>query len=222
MDDPALDTDEHRRALRGLARLNFISRSAASVWPSVRAAASASPGRRLRVLDVATGAGDVPIALLRLARRHGVRLEVDACDVSDRALECARERAQIAGVSLRLFQQDAIRGAIEGRYDVVVSSLFLHHLPPVQAIALLQNMRQCSTRQVIVNDLRRQTAGLAAAWFASRLLTGSRVVRTDAVRSVRAAFTISEVQRLAEEAGMVGASVVPRWPWRFLLHWSQP
>ena len=60
MDDPALDPAEHRRALAGLARLNRVSDSPGVLWPAVRELARGGP---VRVLDVATGSGDVPRAL---------------------------------------------------------------------------------------------------------------------------------------------------------------
>ena len=43
MDDPSLDAAEHARALRGLAWINRVSRSAAVVWPAIEAAARGPP-----------------------------------------------------------------------------------------------------------------------------------------------------------------------------------
>ena len=70
MDDPALSADEHRRALRGLTRLNALSGSANVLWPAVRKLAR-ELGRPVRILDVATGAGDVPLQLCVRAARAG-------------------------------------------------------------------------------------------------------------------------------------------------------
>jgi 2-polyprenyl-3-methyl-5-hydroxy-6-metoxy-1,4-benzoquinol methylase len=221
MDDPAIDRNEHHQALNGLARVNSFSRSAQLLWPAIFAVARTVSHGPTRVLDVATGAGDVPVKLCQLAQRDGVSLEMAACDVSPVALECARARAEAAGLRLHLFQRDAVNEATEDEYDVVMSSLFLHHLPSVQAITLLCNMRESSSKLVLVNDLRRCTAGLAAAWIGTRLLTRSRVVHVDGVRSVRAAFTIPEVRTLAQQAGMRGVSIERRWPWRFLMQWTR-
>ncbi|MBX9582367.1 MAG: hypothetical protein K2X87_18855, partial [Gemmataceae bacterium] len=71
MDDPGLDPAEHRRALAALARINRWSRSAAVIWRPIRDFAR-SAGRPVRVLDVATGGGDVPKALAEKARRAGL------------------------------------------------------------------------------------------------------------------------------------------------------
>src|SRR5581483_8226293 len=73
MDQPGLAPDRHRRALCGLARINGWSGSARLLWPAVRALAREKGS--VRLLDLATGAGDVPLRLWRKARRAGVRLE---------------------------------------------------------------------------------------------------------------------------------------------------
>src|SRR6476469_8228362 len=88
MDDPALDPGEHRRALAGLARLNAVSNSAGVLWPPIKRLAK-ELGRPVRVLDVATGSGDVPRALLARAKRAGVALEAVGCDISPTAVAAA-------------------------------------------------------------------------------------------------------------------------------------
>jgi hypothetical protein len=57
---------------------------------------------------------------------------------------------------------------------------------------------------------------------ATRLLTTSYVVHNDGPLSVEAAWTMAEAQRLAEEAGLPGARISWRWPFRFLLTWRRP
>ena len=79
MDDPAIDGTEHDHALAGLVRLNAWSRSHWLLWPRIAKTARQvnANGRTLRVLDVATGSGDGPIAM---ARRAGVALVLDDLD----------------------------------------------------------------------------------------------------------------------------------------------
>ncbi len=91
MDDPSLDSDAHHRALRGLKRINSLSRSAATLWRVIRQHCPA-PRQPLRLLDIACGGGDVTIALARHAQRDGMPISIHGCDVSDVALAYARER----------------------------------------------------------------------------------------------------------------------------------
>jgi SAM-dependent methyltransferase len=222
MDQPGLDEGRHRQALRGLERINFWSRSAALVWGPVADLAREEPGRRLRVLDLASGAGDVPIRLWRRARRAGFSLQVEGCDVSPAAVAHAAARAAEAGAEVRFFVWDALCGPLPSGYDVVLSSLFLHHLPDEQAVDLLRRMAEAAGRLVLINDLERSRAGWLLAYLGTRLLSRSAVVHTDGLRSVEAAFNLHEVRSLAGRAGLTGAQARASWPCRFVLAWRRP
>ena len=140
MDDPALDPAEHRRALRGLARLNWVSDSPGLLWPAVRDLARG--GGPVRVLDVATGSGDVPRALAARAARAGLtNVTFAGCDISPTAVESAARAAP----GLTFFVHDAVRDPLPGGYDVVTCSLFLHHLSEADAVVLLGRMAAAGT-----------------------------------------------------------------------------
>jgi SAM-dependent methyltransferase len=221
MDQPGLDPAAHHRALSGLARINRWSRSVAALWPVVDDAARRVRGRPVRVFDLACGAGDVLVGLWRRAAKAGVPVALDGSDVSSLALEHAARRAAEAGAAVRLFQADALGDILPDGYDVVCASLFLHHLADDEAVAVLARMKRSAERVVAVDDLLRSPAGYALAWAGTRLLTQSRVVHADGPVSVRAAFTVPEVRRLADAAGLAGATVRTHWPYRFLLTWSR-
>jgi 2-polyprenyl-3-methyl-5-hydroxy-6-metoxy-1,4-benzoquinol methylase len=221
MDDPALEPARHQHALQGLARLNWWSRSASILWGPIASLARRLPRRPLRLLDLATGAGDVPIALWRGAQRAGVRLEIAGCDRSPVAIAHAQARAQRAGAGVQFFAADALTDPLPAGYDIVACSLFLHHLSDDDASRLLRRMAQSTRHLLLVNDLVRSRAGLALAMAGTRLLCRSSIVHADGPQSVRAAYTLDEARRLAEAAGLQGVSIIHRWPCRFLLSWSQ-
>ena len=222
MDDPQLDPARHVQALACLARINSLSGSARILWGGLVALARDNPGQALRLLDVATGGGDVPIALWRRARRAGLNLEINGGDISPTALEAARRNAQAAGADVKFFHLDVGHHSIPDGFDVLTCSLFLHHLSDERARSLLRQMGRAARRLVLINDLRRCRLGLVLAWIASRVLTTSKVVRVDAPRSVEAAFTVEEVRALAAQAGLANADISRRWPCRYLLTWRRP
>jgi 2-polyprenyl-3-methyl-5-hydroxy-6-metoxy-1,4-benzoquinol methylase len=221
MDQPDLDERDHKLALRGLSRINAWSRSDAILWPSLRALCQAESGKAIRVLDMASGAGDVPVRLWRRARRAGLPLHFSGCDRSRAAVRAAAVRAAEAGADVHFFTLDALADPIPGDFDVLTCSLFLHHLERPDAVRFLARTAAAARRMLLVNDLERSAMGYALAWFGTRLLTRSPIVHTDGPLSVRAAFTREEVRTLANEAGLQGASIRRKWPFRYLLEWSR-
>ena len=221
MDDPVLDGSRHAVALRGLSRLNYLSRSAQILWSPLTVLARQLGRRQLRVLDVATGAGDVPVRLWHIAQRAGIDLEILGLDVSPRAVEFAAARAAAEKAAINFRVLDVLAGPLPDGFDVVTSSLFLHHLAEKQGVLLLQAMANATKHIVLVNDLRRSATGLALAHLAAWTLGGSDVVRVDGARSVRAAFRVCEAAALAQAAGLKGTIVEPCWPFRFLLTWQR-
>jgi SAM-dependent methyltransferase len=221
MDQPGLDDRLHEEALRGLERINWWSGSVRILWPPIRELLRDANSRSLRVLDLASGAGDVAIGLWHTARRAGFPIAIEGWDVSHCAVAHAQRRAAASGTAVRFVQADALADGIVEPFDVVTSSLFLHHLDEEQAINLLQRMAQRATRLVLINDLRRCMRGWWAAYLGTRLLSASRIVHIDGPLSVEGAFSLDEARSLAHKARLANATVVKRWPFRFLLTWKR-
>jgi 2-polyprenyl-3-methyl-5-hydroxy-6-metoxy-1,4-benzoquinol methylase len=221
IDQPDLDARRHNDALRGLERINWWSGSTRLLWPALRAAAQRHGSRPLHVLDIATGAGDIPIRLGRKARQAGLDVRLAGCDRSLHAIAYARQRAAEEEIEVRFFEWDALQGDFPGEYDFVLSSLFLHHLDEGQAVELLRQMARAARQGILVHDLMRSPAGYALAYLGTRVLCASPVVHTDGPRSVESAFTPAEVRALARAAGLLEAVVTRRWPCRLLLTWQR-
>ncbi len=217
MDDPALATERLHGALTGLTRLNFASNSARIVWQPIRRLARELKTDRLRILDVATGAGDVPIALWKRAQRAGLSLDIHGIDFSQRSVEFASRRAEQAKASITFECRNALTDDFPTNFDVVMCSLFLHHLNNDDAVSVIRRMAAATRRMVLVSDLRRTGFGLFLAFAFGHLLSRSPVVHRDAVRSVRAAFTIDELREMATAAGLQRFTIKRQWPARMLL-----
>jgi SAM-dependent methyltransferase len=221
MDQPGLDPCLHRTALRGLKRINFFSGSSRSVWqPFFRFARDR--GGQISVLDIGCGGGDVPIALAKKAQSRGLPIHFTGYDISPTAVAYAREAASRASANVAFHQRDVLREGIAEQFDVVFCSLFLHHFDDDAARSLLGRMGQAARHLVMVNDLARSRFGYLLAVAGSRLLSRSHIVHVDGPLSVRAAFSLREALTLAEQAGLAGASIVGRWPCRYLLTWRRP
>lgn len=217
MDDPELDSREHKHALRGLQRINAWTGNAALAWNTIANAARQIQTRPLRLLDIATGSADIPIALMKLSAKEGISLEIDACDISQRALSIAAAQCDASKTSLRLFRHDILANDLPEKYDIVMCSQFLHHLTDAAASAVLHKMMRAATNRVVVLDLERSRLNWLQVWLATRCLSRSRVVHFDGPQSVRAAFTVPELNALAQAAGFSKVEIRRKWPCRFVM-----
>lgn len=221
MDQPGLDPREHAQALEGLRRINRLSRTGTILWSAIAQRAEAGSGRPLRVLDIASGGGDVPISLMGRALAAGFEMEIEGCDVSAEAVRIAQRHADDLRVPVRFSVLDALRDPIPDGFDVITCTLFLHHLKEDDAILLLRKMMQAARQQVLVDDLIRSRLGRLLATIGCHVLSSSRIVHFDGPASVGGAFTPDEALKLAERAGLVGAKLTRHWPQRFLLRWDR-
>lgn len=235
MDQPGLDTGLHFQALSALRRINSLSRTAGSLWPAIATTAwnpSGSAQRHtvpsddplssppLTLLDVACGGGDVAQRLAQRAAAEGLPLQVSGCDFNPAAIEYATRVSaggQTAGAP-RFFVHDVLAQPLPPA-DIVTCTLFLHHLDEAQGVLLLQRLAAAARRLVLVSDLRRTRLGYWMAHVVGRVLTRSPVVRIDGPLSVAAAWSLPEVDRLAQQAGWQGYHLRRVWPERFLLSW---
>jgi 2-polyprenyl-3-methyl-5-hydroxy-6-metoxy-1,4-benzoquinol methylase len=220
MDQPDLDSGSFTGALCALERINWLSGSARILWPRIAELARSRKRSDLRLLDVATGAGDVPLRLWQRARKAGWNLHIAGCDLNRHAVAHALGRARDRGIPARFFAWDAVKDPFPDRYDIVASSLFLHHLDETGGLRLLGHMMKAAAHLVLVNDLVRSRAGYWLAVLGTRLLSNSAVAHVDGPRSVESAYTLAEARELAQRAGLEGARVERRFPCRYLLSWQ--
>ena len=219
MDDPKLDVSLHRAALQGLARINRLSFASKVLYTPIRDYAN-SIEAPVRIVDIASGSADIPIAILHKANAEGIRIEFVACDVSAVALEQAQRAASRAGVPLETRCMNILHEPIPS-CDIVTCSLFTHHLTDDQIRVLVERIMEADPGLVLINDLRRCLWGRMLAAVIPRLITRSQVVHNDAVLSARAALTPRELGTIVEGAGMVPASIRRRFPARMLLEWKR-
>lgn len=221
LDQPGIASLRRTQALRGLKRVNAISRSHAVLWPVLERLSRDRKPNPVRVLDIACGGGDVALSLAHQARRHQLNIAVDGCDINRETIQFARHQAMVQDLSVQFFNLDVLQDPLPDNYDLLTCTLFLHHLSNLDAVELLGRMRKAAQHQILVDDLIRSHVGWCLAWLGSHLLSTSDVVHHDGPISAAAAFTMKEVRELAEHAGLENATVTRHWPERFLLSWSR-
>jgi len=143
----------------------------------------------LALLEVAAGAGDVPLAAKRRLAAKGVELRVVLLDRM--ASHLNGQTAAVCGDALQLPFSD-------GAFDAVSCCLFAHHLEPHEVRQFVREALRVARRAVLINDLIRSRLHLWLV-YASLPLFRSRLTRHDAPASVQRAYTIQEMRSMLQD-----------------------
>jgi SAM-dependent methyltransferase len=214
LDDPAADPAAVTETLRNIVRSNrWFGGTAAVLHGCRRVLAGVVPGTTLSLLDLGTGAGDLPRAAMRWAAGRGIRLA-----------PVGLERSRVAaGVATRGGVPCAVGCAgappvREKGVDLVLLSQVLHHLAPESMVRLLRTCDRLARRGVIVADLRRGRLGPLAFWVGARALRFDPWTRADGMTSLRRGYTLGELRRLLVAAG-INATIERRPGYRLVASW---
>jgi 2-polyprenyl-3-methyl-5-hydroxy-6-metoxy-1,4-benzoquinol methylase len=221
MDQPGLDPLEHRHALRGLKRLHAFNATTSALWsviaPIARAHQSQHPNAPLRILDLASGGGDILLNLARKARSQKLSITFAACDFNPFALEETQAKARILGIPIDLFTLDLLANPLPPGYDIITCTLFLHHIPDHLLPSFLNRMIQAARLRAVISDLRRSLLSWLLVNLGARLVTRSPIVHIDGPRSVAASLTLDEIHALAQQSGWHSFQLRRQGPCSYLL-----
>jgi SAM-dependent methyltransferase len=197
LDDPAVDPRLVRRSLADVARSNTLFGGTRAVIAEIRRALHTleSGCTALTLLDVGTGAGDIPRRAERVARARGVRLTTIGLDASE-TLAAATRPALAAAI-----RGDALALPIADRgVDLVICSQTLHHFPDDEARRVVRELDRVARVRVIISDIRRSWMAAGGIWMASFPLGFHPVSRHDGVVSVMRGYTPGELSELVTAA----------------------
>jgi len=214
LDNPARPSEDAGRILSDIALANALfGGRAAILWGVRQLLRHVDAGRRLTLLDVGAGAGDIARAVRRIAQRRGIELIPVGLD----PLPAAASLCRAAGV-LPLRASAAALPVRPKAVDIVIASQFLHHFSRRSALALARAFDEIAGLGVVVAEPRRTEAAAAGIWLAGVALRFHPAARDDGVVSVHRSFRAVELRRLLAEAGL--SAVVRRRPgFRVAAYW---
>lgn len=180
--------------MKDIGRVNRWFGGVATTQKMVERVAQATGTKRLSLLEVAAGSGEVPAIVRRRVQRHGVHLEVTLLDRAQSHLPSLN--SGVVGDALALPFRDRA-------FDMVSCVLFAHHLSPPQLGLFMREGLRVSRRALLINDLVRHPTHLALA-FAGFPLMRSRVAWRDGLTSVRRAYVEEEIRSLIADSFALG------------------
>ena len=181
--------------------LASVSRLMLAYGPTIgflhRATRALPRGSSVRILDVGCGEGDLLRRIRRWACGRGLQAQLTGIDLNPRSAVAARARTPAVAAI------DYVTGDIFDRADdadLVVSSLFAHHLTDAQVIRFLGWMQRHARRGWFINDLHRHPVAYPGFGIAARAAGWHPIVRRDGQTSVARGFRPQEWRELLARA----------------------
>ena len=198
MDRPQPISPELERDLRNLRQLNRFFGSHRLVLRFLRR--WIKPGARMRIVDLATGSGDIPRLTVDYAQSINATVRIDAVDQQTATLVIASDLStnypEIAFIGANILEWQPAEP-----YDLVLCSLALHHFNDNDAVRLLRRCSELSRKFVLVSDLRRGFLATVGVYLLTGLIFREPMTRYDGRLSAARAFSFEEFRSLAERAG---------------------
>ncbi|WP_158043413.1 methyltransferase domain-containing protein [Skermanella pratensis] len=216
MDTEEVSFEEFQHCLRDLRRINLCTLAYRPTLSWLDRVVKRTGRRRLRILDVGFGYGDMLREIHRWAGRRGVEVDLSGVDLnpwSARAADLATPPD--AGIDYRVGNLFDLPD--DHRTDVVISALFTHHLEDESLVRFLRWMEARAGLGWFSNDLHRHAISHAFARVMVSTLPVNRLVVHDAPLSVARAFTRADWDRVIAEAGFTPGEVSVEWftPFRY-------
>jgi SAM-dependent methyltransferase len=159
-----------------------------------------NPGAQLRVVDLATGSGDIPRLIADYARKIGAEVRIDALDQQPAILEIAR-KLSVGYSNISFVRGNILSWEASEPYDIVFCTLALHHFSEEDAVRVLRRCSELSRKFLLVSDLRRGWMGIIGVYLLTATVFREPMTKFDARLSMARAFSFSELDQLAKRAG---------------------
>lgn len=181
-----------------------------------RAAARRDRGRPLTILDVGSGYGDTVRRLAAHLAARGIPAAITGVDRNPLAARVAGAVpfAPPGPVTVTYRTADASALGAEDPPDLIVSSLLAHHLEDGELVEFLRFMDRTARIGFFVNDLLRSRLAATAFPVLARLARRHPFIAHDGPVSFARAFRRADWEARLAEAGVTGASIGIRAPFR--------
>jgi 2-polyprenyl-3-methyl-5-hydroxy-6-metoxy-1,4-benzoquinol methylase len=208
MDEPC-SYEDFRQCLVDLGQVNWLTLSYRPTLAFLDGLVAARPKQELRIVDVGAGGGDMLRCVERWATRRGIDASLTGIDLNPYGARVARELTR-ATSAIEWMTGDAF--AYDEPADVVLSSLFTHHLEESEVVRFLAWSEEVARCGWFVNDLCREVMPYRLFGWMAKGMRWHRFVQHDGPVSFRRSFREEDWERMLGDAGIVVADVkLARW-----------
>ncbi|MFO0640734.1 MAG: methyltransferase domain-containing protein [Polyangiaceae bacterium] len=213
VDDPTYPAEKRSAIMRDLDRVNVAlftyPRLVRAITPTI-SRVHAIERRPVRILEVASGTGDMATALAEHAAARRIAIELVGSDVSSDYVAMAERRARARGSKVRFETIDAfsLERLPAHAFDVVLMAQSLHHFRPGQLARVIAGARHAARHAFVGIDVRRSFAAYPVGLVAAAAVSAPGFLH-DTVLTLRKVYSEDEL-RLVGELSAPGCAVTAR------------
>ena len=219
MDSDETDFATFRACLIDLAKVNRLTlayRPTMRFFADLERCGRLPRDRAISIVDVGSGFGDMLRKVDRWTAQRGLPADLTGVDLNPWSARTATE-ATATGRPIRYVTANVFDYRPPGPIDIVISSLFTHHLDDASLVRFVAWMEANAAIGWFVNDLHRHPLPYHAFRLASRALRYHYFVQHDGPISIARAFVASDWQRILATAGLASGAAEVRWRFPFRL-----
>lgn len=171
--------------------------------------------RTYTIVDLGCGHGDILRLVADYGRRHQIKFNLIGIDANQDAINYAQELSgnypELSFQNLDIFS-DAFQNL---DFDIVLSTLFLHHFKDEDIVNVLQNLSRKSTLGIVVNDLHRSKMAYGLFKLLGLVISNHMIVQ-DGLTSILRAFKRKDLEELSRILNLTSKI---SWKWAFRYQW---
>jgi 2-polyprenyl-3-methyl-5-hydroxy-6-metoxy-1,4-benzoquinol methylase len=156
-------------------------------------------GKKLTLLDVGAGGGDIALWFANLCHSHGIDIKILCLDSDPKVVEFARKMCYgRENISVRQGSAHDIEALDEG-IDYIFSNHFLHHLNSQEIPQFLEKVYKSARRGFLINDLLRSRSAYLGFTLLAGILFHKSYHFHDGRLSIRKGFTFHELKQVVAQ-----------------------
>lgn len=169
----------------------------------------------LIIVDLGCGGGDILREIADYGRKNNYAFQLIGVDanqnVVDYAIKRSTEYAEISYLHYDIFS-DEFKNL---EYDLVISTLFLHHFSETDIERTLSLILKKASLGIVINDLHRSTIAYYLFRLLCLVITRNQMVIQDGLTSVRRGFKKQDLVSISQSLG-IKPQIYWRWAFRYL------
>ncbi|WP_339895627.1 methyltransferase domain-containing protein [uncultured Algibacter sp.] len=167
------------------------------------------------ILDLGCGHGDILRLVADYGRKHNYSFNLVGIDANQDAVDYATELS-VDYPELSFRNEDVFSEAFqELDYDVVLTTLFLHHFKEEDIKTLLSNLSKKANLGIVVNDLQRSEIAYGLFKILG-LVISNHMIKEDGLTSILRAFKREDLVHISKALNLKSQI---HWKWAFRYQW---